>query len=90
MLPEFLQLQPAAVPIKALQEERQMSELAATAERLRVVKDACVDFITLWAIDQLVADDRVCASVHGDVLNASEGFENNKFSMMHSERRLTD
>ena len=33
-----------------------MSELAATAERLRTVKDACVDFLILWAVDEMMTE----------------------------------
>jgi hypothetical protein len=67
-----------------------MSDLAATAERLRVVKDACLDFIALYAIDQLMAENRLGDRIHGDILNASETFEKNDFSMMHSNRWLVD
>ncbi len=32
-----------------------MSDLAATAERLRVVKQACQHFLALWATDRMWA-----------------------------------
>jgi hypothetical protein len=67
-----------------------MSELAATAERLRVVKDACMDFISLWAIDQLMAEDRLSERVYGDVLNTSQGVENNALSITRISRGMTD
>ena len=32
-----------------------MSDLAATAERLRIVKNASQHFLTLWALDHLLS-----------------------------------
>jgi hypothetical protein len=67
-----------------------MSDLSATAERLRVVKDACIDFITLWAIDQLMAEDRHSDRIHGDMVNSSEVLVKKEFSLMHVNRRMVD
>jgi hypothetical protein len=61
-----------------------MSELTATAERLRVVKDARLEFITLWALDQLMTEDRQAERIYGDVLSAAELNEAGQFSTLYS------
>ena len=67
-----------------------MSELAATAERLRVVKDACLDFITLWAMDQMMAENHLYDRIHGDVISAPQSTENSGFANLYSGRCLDD
>jgi hypothetical protein len=67
-----------------------MSELVATAERLRVVKDACIDFITLWALDCMMDERRSSDRICGDVLNAAESSDKNSYSLLHSSRRMDD
>ena len=49
-----------------------MSNLAATAQRLRDVKDACADFIQLWAIDCLMAEPSLCDRIRRDIDRADE------------------
>jgi hypothetical protein len=65
-----------------------MSNLAATAERLRVVKDACVDFITLWAIDRLMEEDQSGDRIYGDILCAMD--RPREHSILQSDRYLDD
>jgi hypothetical protein len=67
-----------------------MSELAATAERLRVVKDACIDFMTLWALDRLMAEDRLSDRICGDLLNAPQISEDGGSLTLFSGRYLDD
>ena len=68
-----------------------MSELAATAERLRVVKDACIDFMTLWALDRLMEEDRLTDRIHRDVINSSRTDENGRNCVsLYSDRVLDD
>ncbi len=67
-----------------------MTELVATAERLRVVKDACLDFMTLWALDQLMAETHSCDRIHRDVLEAPQCTENSSFGILYSGRGLDD
>ena len=66
-----------------------MSDIAATAERLRVVKNACSEFITLWALDCLMAEPRLSDRFQRDLLNAPQHSENN-FLSLHSGRGLDD
>jgi hypothetical protein len=57
-----------------------MPNLAATAERLRTVKDACVDFLILWAVDEMIAE--ACAGDHlwADVQNSAAQANSSSFS----------
>jgi hypothetical protein len=66
-----------------------MSDLAATAERLRVVKHACSEFITLWALDCLMAETRSSDRFQRDLLNAPQHSENS-FPGLYSGRGLDD
>ncbi len=65
-----------------------MSELAATAERLRAVKNACLDFITFWAIDRMMEEDQLTDPIHGDLICASE--DSQRSSFLQSDRYLDD
>jgi hypothetical protein len=65
-----------------------MSELAATAERLRVVKEACLDFITLWAINRMMEEDGGRERMHGDALGCSDNQHSQGF--VQSDRYLDD
>ena len=44
-----------------------MQDLAKTARRLREVKDAYRDFLTMWAVDRLAADTGAMSRVTADV-----------------------
>jgi len=65
-----------------------MSELAATADRLRAARDACVDFLILWAVDEMIAE--TCAGDHlwADVQNSATQI--NEISFSKSGRILDD
>ena len=65
-----------------------MSELAAKAERLRVVRNACMDFITLWALDSLMAENGLSDRMCRDVLNMDQISENS--GNLYSGRRMDD
>ncbi len=73
-----------------------MSELLATAQRLRTVKKAFREFIELWAIDALMEQHGSSAHIAGDILRASEAgdpgeiFEPNNLSLLYPGRRLDD
>ena len=49
-----------------------MSDLAATAERLRVVKQAYQHFLTLWALDRLMTQPASATRFHADIESATE------------------
>ena len=53
-----------------------MSELFATAERLRVVKDACVDFLILWAVDAMMTETFSGERLWGDVQGSAASADN--------------
>jgi hypothetical protein len=55
-----------------------MSELAMTAQRLRDVKNACEEFIQLWAIDCLMEESSACDRIRRDIERAQQGPENEK------------
>jgi hypothetical protein len=57
-----------------------MSELAATAERLRATREACVDFLILWAVDEMIAE--TCAGDHlwADLQNSAAQMNHSAFS----------
>jgi hypothetical protein len=61
-----------------------MSELIATAERLRTVKNAFREFMQLWAIDALMAQHRSIDWIVGDILRASESTDAVKKSQTHN------
>ncbi len=63
-----------------------MSNLVATAERLRIVKDACQDFITLWALDQIMAEPHLTEQIYGDIINAPDNREITNFSTCPGHR----
>jgi hypothetical protein len=44
-----------------------MFELSTTAERLRIVKQAYHDFLTLWAVDQALDSEEVTDRLYRDV-----------------------
>jgi hypothetical protein len=48
-----------------------MSDLAATAERLRVVKQAYQHFLTLWALDRLMSRPAAADRFHADIEQAA-------------------
>ena len=73
-----------------------MSELLATAERLRTVKNAFREFIELWAIDTLMQEHASSDRIAGDILRAAEmpdtaeQFEANNLSFLYQGRGLDD
>jgi hypothetical protein len=48
-----------------------MSDLAATAERLRVVKQASQHFLTLWALDHLLSRPDSIKHLRANVKNSN-------------------
>jgi hypothetical protein len=52
-----------------------MSELCTTSERLRLVRDAYHDFITLWALDRAFEQGAVADRIFQEVA----GIENSGF-----------
>ena len=67
-----------------------MSELMATAERLRVVKNAFQEFIELWAIDRLMEEHAASDRIAGDIIRASEKSEIGGLSSLYPGRGLDD
>lgn len=58
-----------------------MSNLAITAQRLRVVKEASTDFLLRWAVDDLMTEMACGALLWGDLLATGEaGAGNAAFS----------
>ena len=47
-----------------------MSDLAATAERLRIVKQASQHFLTLWALHHLLTRPRAIQRLRANVKNS--------------------
>ncbi len=64
-----------------------MAELAATAQQLRIVKEACSDFLVRWAVDRMIEEsvDRLW----GDLLAAAD-LEATAGSFSKFGRRLDD
>jgi hypothetical protein len=66
-----------------------MFDLSTTAERLRIVKQAHHDFLTLWAVDQALdcpdVTDRICRDLR-DVGDDPFG----RFIRLHSDRPNAD
>lgn len=48
-----------------------MSDLAATAERLRIVKRASEHFLALWALDHLLGRPLAMEQFHTDIHRAN-------------------
>jgi hypothetical protein len=73
-----------------------MSELLATAERLRTVKNAFREFIELWAIDALMEQHASSDRIAGDILRAAEAIDSSEnigthnLSYLFHGRRLDD
>ncbi len=73
-----------------------MSELLATAERLRTVKNAFREFIELWAIDAMMEQHTSSSNIAGDILRASgaahsvDNSEIHTSSSLYETRRLVD
>jgi hypothetical protein len=49
-----------------------MSDLATTAQRLRVVKEASTDFLLRWAVDDLMSEMACGERLWGDLLAGGE------------------
>ena len=67
-----------------------MSELAATAERLRVVKQAYQHFLTLWALDRLMTKPKAADRMHADIERAVEDPHNHDWSLLYRGSVLDD
>jgi len=56
-----------------------MADLAATAERLRHVRQACNEFFTLWALDQMMQEhhayERIVVDVNCNADSAADSVE---------------
>jgi len=52
-----------------------MSDLAATAERLRIVKQASQHFLTLWALDHLLTRPGAIKRLRAHVKNGSSAVD---------------
>ncbi len=57
-----------------------MTELVFAAQRLRLVKEACVDFLILWAVDALMTETLEGDRLRKDVLSANSESELPVFS----------
>jgi hypothetical protein len=64
-----------------------MSDLAATAERLRVVKRACEHFLALWALDHLLARPVAVDQFNTDIHRADENFIHDPCAALPIHRR---
>lgn len=72
-----------------------MTELAATAERLRVVKQAYQHFLTLWAMDRMMARpaaaDRFRADIEQSAIQrAVDDPHNHDWSLLYRGSVLDD
>ncbi len=67
-----------------------MSELLATAQRLRTVKTAFQEFITLWAIDCLLDEPESSQRIAGDILREAELNEIHGMTGLYQGHRLDD
>ena len=67
-----------------------MSDLAATAERLRVCKDAYQQFLTLWAIDRMMSRPVTVNRFEADIDAAIADPENHDWSLLYRGSVLDD
>jgi hypothetical protein len=67
-----------------------MSDLVATAERLRVVKDACADFLILWAVDEMMSQACAGDQLWRDVQSSSRPADNQEMVFSKFSPRLDD
>lgn len=58
-----------------------MSDLADTAQRLRVVKEAYRRFLTLWALDDLVTHPATLAQIRRDMERPRSLYTRDWFSL---------
>jgi hypothetical protein len=67
-----------------------MSELVATAERLRVVKHACADFLILWAVDEMMNQACTGDQLWQDVQSSVRPDDHHDIGFSKCGRRLDD
>lgn len=65
-------------------------DLAATARRLRKVKDAYRDFLVLWALDSMAADRGTMARLSADVEAAIADPHDHNWSLLYRGSVLDD
>ncbi len=67
-----------------------MTDLAATAERLRVVKQASQHFLTLWALDRMLARPLAADRIRADIEQAIEDPYNKDWTLLFRGSVLDD
>jgi len=74
-----------------------MSDMVATAERLRQVKNAYGHFLAMWALERLLAKPAAISRFHTDIIAAEETSEtelenpyNHNWSLLYRGSVLDD
>ena len=67
-----------------------MPELAAMAERLRIVKRSYQHFLALWAVDRLMTMPLAVERFHADIEQAMEDPHNHDWKILYRDSVLDD
>jgi hypothetical protein len=67
-----------------------MSEIAAMAERLRIVKRSYQHFLALWAVERLMTMPLAIERFHADIEHAMEDPHNHDWKILYRGSVLDD
>ena len=90
---DFVEPLPVGAPIiiaTTVGGNAEMSDLITTAERLRTVKTAFLEFVELWAIDELMDQPDTVTRLTGDITGTMESGPEIYYRCLYRGHRLDD